>query len=46
MYSTRWRRAVQQAWGWYRIRTTTRPHELTLRLELRDRGGNVVPEEG
>ena len=39
------RRAVQQAWGWYRIRTTARPHSMSMRLELRDRDGNVVPEE-
>ncbi|BBY62086.1 hypothetical protein [Mycolicibacterium helvum] len=36
------RRVVQQAWCLYRIRTTGRPHGMTLRLELRDRGGNVV----
>ncbi|MCV7143549.1 hypothetical protein [Mycolicibacterium fortuitum] len=38
------RRAVQQARGWYRIRTTARPHSMSMRLELRDRDGNVVPE--
>lgn len=36
------RRAVQRAWGLYRIRTTRRPHDLVLRLELRDRDGNAV----
>ncbi|MCV7346079.1 hypothetical protein [Mycolicibacterium rhodesiae] len=37
------RRVVQQAWCLYRIRTTSRPHGMTLRLEPRDREGNVVP---
>jgi hypothetical protein len=39
------RRVVQQAWCLYRIRTTARPHGMTLKLELRDRDGNVVPDE-
>jgi hypothetical protein len=39
------RRVVQQAWCLYRIRTTARPHGMTLKLELRGRDGNVVSDE-
>lgn len=39
------RRVVQQAWCLYRIRTTARPHGMTLALELRNRDGNVVQDE-
>lgn len=39
------RRVVQQTWCLYQIRTTARPHGMTLALELRDRDGNVVQDE-
>lgn len=39
------RRTVQRAWILFRIRTTARPHEMTLKLERRDQDGNVVQDE-
>jgi len=36
------RRVVQRAWGLYRIRTTARPHTMTLNLVKKDSEGNVL----
>jgi hypothetical protein len=38
------RRAERRAWLLYRIRTTARPHQITLKLVQRDSDGNEVQD--